>query len=510
MTNTVVPNTPRFASLSRAVVTTVIVTAIFLYILYGTVKQPPFIGFPFTVDDYIWQSCDPPVLTPSRPVAMWAVYLVSRIPGKSSFYIAQHVFTLVYPLLVLWFLSIFCNRSITPIRAMAFAVIAFCSTGPLLSCKFTLTSNHASQLFGIGAMLLLHHAQLKRRWDLLAGGILLFALSTFGKEDFILAVLLLGCYHLITARFRAPIAIVQFGLLLAVCTSLWAYTKWIEVSPFISGGNENYPYHISLAPASVYHIALHYLGCSLPTLLLQIGAGTALVGGLFLARRLEFAFGVAIVLALVAPYSILPNHVCDFYMINWSPWIAGLIVIVPPTLALDGWQWEFILRRLVAGLVAAAVVFGLVKVLQQTQAERTFWAKWIQAQQTRNQHIVSELCKNQKRFGGEPVVGVVGMKDLSPWLNLSGTYLARLGFTQRWVVFVKPGEPLYDTYMEPSHELPPGRAVCFQPLSALSDYPAMPCVCYDDATNLTGVCRAGDLEVVNDRAERIEKGHDLP
>jgi hypothetical protein len=496
MIGTVVPDCAGLRSRYRGAIVTAIVAAVFLLIVYGLVPQRPFLGFPFHHDDYNLQGMPQrPPLNAVRPVCFWVAYGLSRLAGGAGFYLAQNVFTLLYPLLVLWFLSVFCGRTITPLRAAAFAVIAFCTTAPFWSCKYSITSNHASGLFGVGAMLVLHHAQLNRRWDWLAGGTILFVLSVFAKEDFALAVLLLGFYHVVDPRFRRPVALVQFALLLAVCAAVWAYGHWIAPNPFTNSDSDpTAHYFVNLAPSSVFRLLLRYLAFALPSLPLQIVAGAAAVGGVFTARRLEFATVTAITLALVAPYTVLPNHVFDFYTINWSPWLAGLIVVVPPPLGLTGWRPESPLRRTAAVVQVAAVGIGLVVVLWQTQEPRVAVGTWIQNQQQHNQHMVKQLVRNRNQFAGQPTVGVVGVKGFSPWLINSGWYLARLGFTQRWVVFVHLDEALYNTQMEPDHTLPPGKLIYVQPLAALRDYPDLPCLCFDDSGNLTRVVRAAELQ----------------
>jgi len=422
---------PSFRLLLRYVVALALAYGVLDFLL---IPSNRIVLFPLHQDDYSHLSSSLSFLRPwpSRPVSTVAIALLSDA-GPRCYYIALNVLILLYPALVLLFLSHLFRRPLSLFSASLVGALVYAFPNSLDFAKYTgLLTNYSSAVFGVLAMLLFIESNRAGRPRLASAlGVGFFALSIFSKEDYGLPALLLVVYLLTFERAEKRSHAVLLGALLLLCTGLAVYNVG-SGNPYTAGASE--PYKIGLSPGSVVTTLCRYLFMSRYLAAATLAFGAALLAALrwLPLWRVRAILVGAVVAALVAPYSVLPHHVMPYYPFGWLVWQVGLLAIVASELVRTlGGRAERIALLMASALALAAVA--------TTRTERWRIVSWYQQMAERNRHMVQTLVENRDVIRRERRVGIVGVEGLSPWSLSNGNYLRRrLDLWNEWVVFASP------------------------------------------------------------------------
>lgn len=443
------------------------------------------IGFPIHHDDYDNLSrTNRPRLTGPRPVSYFAYYLVNHF-GRSATYLCLHLFTMLYPFLVLVFLTIFCRLDVSFFRTAAFALLCFSSSSVVESGKYTgMMTSQVSMLFGVGALIAFHLSHTRKEWVWLFVGATSFALSVFAKEDFILPVLCIAVYHLASPRISKGRALVEIASVIGVCALLYIHTSLFKDNVYVKGDSDpSAPYFVNLEFWSVARVFRHYVGVTLPNWPVRIAFLIAGMAWLLKGWWREYLALAAVAVGLIAPYTVLPNHIFNFYSTNWVCWWVGLIAFTPIPFRLPR------LQRATYRILAGAMALVVFSVTWDTQTTRVSVSQWYETMIRKNQRMVKSLLRHQRELGTVPSVGIVGVTDLSPWLKHQGEFLCQLGLTNQWIVFVPPDLPWYKMLLEPGDQVVPGKRTCILSSAAIGKYPDLLYIRFDADGNLTALGR---------------------
>ncbi len=455
--------------------------AALLAVAYAIVNQAliPFhrlLPFPIHSDDFrnLSESLSTVGAWPARPISTVALALLS-MAGAPVYYAALLLLTLLYPVLVLLFLSRFFERSTSPAFVLLAGATLFAFPNAVVYPMYTgLLTNLLSEVFGAAAMLCLLSASRSSRVGLWStAGILCFAASAFSKEDFVLPPLLLTAWLLSKPAARRRSTLAALLGLLAVTVVLAAYNHKIGGRAFTNLSHTG-PYTVDFSPGSVASLFLRYLTMS--RYQLAVTALSLLLALLALWRIPQWRSCVllvcAFVILLVAPYTVLPNHVYPYYAFGWLPWQIGLAGFALVELAERSAGGRARRVALVVTTVATLFAVGL------TLRERFDVVRYYQGNQDRCRRMIEALVENHDRIAREPKVGVLGLDGLSPWSLSHAEYLRRkLGLRNEWIVFVPQSSLFYqiDEGEQPLRTPP----IAVRPISALPEYSGLLFVTFD-------------------------------
>lgn len=280
-------------------------------------------------------------------------------------------------------------------------------------------------------------------WLLLS--VSLLVLSSLAKEDFILFYALSLVYAVLRwpVQRKRLIAAAGIGLLLSV--ALIAASKLLASSSFLGVVGNASSYYINLTPASVVHTVWRYLlGASHPAMhahgmLVSVTfvAATLIAIGLTVSQRAvpRTAFFVLGALTLIAPYSVLPNHVNAYYELVWLPMVIAAAVAATTEIFLllpNSSAWRSRAPALV--LLVLAVIFSLVD-----YPRRANIADWYDARAQSNARVLAILEKNRSRINAARDVCVTGADAFSPWFMHNSQYLQRvMSLDATWYILNDP------------------------------------------------------------------------
>lgn len=404
----------------------------------------------------------------SRPLSYGLIHLLSAAgPGWVS--AAGRVLTVTFVLLSWALLCQLTRPRAYWLMLAGFAVTVFSTPVIVEYVRYTGMITHLlSGSLGLAAVLALFrasgmsprrryaHGAHARRWYASAWtvhawyliSVTLIVLSVLAKEDFILFYALSLAFAALwwpVQRFR----MLSWGIAgLLLCGALIAASKRLAATRFLGVADASSPYYLDPTPGSVAHTVWRYLtGAAHPA---TQGHGTAVAAlfmvstlmALWLAARHRNAtrsgyFALA-VLALIAPYSVLPNHVNVYYELIWLPMLVALPVVA--------------MTELYAGRTPSAVWSGRMPVLVMLAIAAIFTfvdyparsgiAAWYDERMQTNARVLAILDSNRARINAAPAVCVSGADSFSPWFMHDGQYLLNvMGLSAIWNMLVAPDSP---------------------------------------------------------------------
>lgn len=299
--------------------------------------------------------------------------------------------------------------------------------------------NLCSALFALISMfsLLKGYRENKTSFFILAA--LFYTLSLFTKEDFILPNILLIAYLFLFEKIEIDINLYHRKIKLFLFSAytiisiiaLALFNKYIVHSVFTGMSTSlSAPYAVNLAFSSVFKVYMHYLISNVYSIILTISALLIFILCLFFTAvetRIKLFFLLLIILSLIMPYSVLPNHTAYFYICNWLPWQSAVIVFGLFFLT-AGWnkQTKYIF----------VAVFSIL-LIPISYPHRNYTSVRYEADAQRNKNMVSTLIYYKKKLNQESYVGVINVTHFATWLIGNGDYFRNnLGLTPRWLVFV--------------------------------------------------------------------------
>lgn len=394
-----------------------------------------------------------------RPVSTNLVFFMGGMGQNFSFFLVNFL-TISIPILVLYFVSSLLNARIGLVGVLVFSAMTFFHLSTFEHSKFLgLITNLASHFFGCLTLVLLLHARQKLSWVLVLVSSFFYALSVFSKEDFVLPPLLFITYFILKLYLpvfegraknamniddaRKWVAIVAlFFTSIALLSILYSV---LFSNPFVAGAvgdlSGNSPYAVVIDSkvlfASLIKLTFEYA-------LVPTGAFIAaliFVGVFSKTRRLESVFIFLFVFSLILPYALIPNRILPYRTFGWLSWFSAMFVVFLTLL----WGGEF--RRWIkdkfARFLAVFLVLLCALLTYMNRGTVLNVANWYALNQDMNLHMLNTIQYHKDILDNERLVGVVGVSGLSPWSNNSGAFLKnKLGFSNRWVVFVD-GSSIY-------------------------------------------------------------------
>lgn len=382
-----------------------------------------------------------------RPLSTLAIVVLDRIdPDWLTWSI--RLLTVVYAWLCWQLLGqLSCVRQ----RSLTTLIVATCvfSTPVIVEyARYTGMITHLlSGTLGLLATLLLVKGASSARYRYSALSVPVILMSVLAKEDFILLYLYTAavCAIQFKGSRNANLKVMLAAGVLAVL--MIAAEKYLDASSFLGDSNTASSYYLNTSAPSVLNTVYRYLkGADHPAL---VGHGevtfslfvisAVIAAGISIAqRRISVsAYGVGAALAVIGPYSVLPNHVNAYYEFLWTPLIIGTFI-----LAL---QEVTRLARPPALSAAAAVVLAIATSVLINAVDlpaRKSVAHWYDAIAADNQQVLQTLRSHHDQMAAGTTTCIIGASLFSPWYMHGGAYLSNnLDLHSHWVVATAPGSP---------------------------------------------------------------------
>lgn len=277
----------------------------------------------------------------------------------------------------------------------------------------------------------------------------LLLLSTLAKEDFILFYVFSVAYIL----FKSEKPIKKRALLglagLASSLLMVAGAKFLAASSFLGASDAQSSYFIDTSPVAVANTVWRYLtGAGHPAMIVhgKIIAGLlifAAIAALIVSIRDRILpktlYMIGAALTLIAPYSVLPNHVNAYYELIWLPFIIGAACVAMAELMKTSRTTVF--RSSLASIILAMLT---MQIYDTDTPGRFSVAHWYDAMGADNAKLLKYLEQHKAAIDTAPSVCVYGANSFSPWYMHSGQYLGTvMGLHTVWNIVMDKNSPLY-------------------------------------------------------------------
>ncbi|MDR3617291.1 MAG: hypothetical protein P4L53_27290 [Candidatus Obscuribacterales bacterium] len=369
-----------------------------------------------------------------RPLStvMWS-FLCALGPRK--FFLIAEIWVIAYIALVFTYTkALFAIKSkvigltvIAAITAVCFEYLTqyFYFSGAILGVM--------SGSFAVASMLSflsLRDEKFKAYW--LLAPILLSIASLLCKEDFALPMLLFFGFQIGTSRGgdkkKAIIVLLSTGLVLG---ATFVLQKVIAPSQFFSG--QSVHYEMGLGVSSILHTYKRYLFCTKGAV---IACLVQAIGSLYVLARNHASYKRELLLltlqsmSLIGPFSLLPNHFCEFYALAWICFQSAFILLlaIPTAKAVSAPKW----------LTVVLTVLVSVVVVWCTQPQRAGLLGWYSHASSLSSNEDASLLKYKTKINQAKSVVVVDPPACNAWLRTDGSYLRnRLGLQTQWLVLAE-------------------------------------------------------------------------
>ncbi|RBL68120.1 hypothetical protein C3E98_027355 [Pseudomonas sp. MWU13-2625] len=433
-----------------------LISVVFYYMAYYSVSDLLPSSVPVHHDDYTNYSSAAGGLALSwiRPLSTWLIFIFSSL-GPEWLIWSVRIFTATYVFLA-WKILI---EVVRPrqywISLLLFAVAALCSPIVAEYARYTgMVTHMMSGCLGLAAVYCLFKDDRESNNGWLYASVVLLVLSTLAKEDFILFYVFSFVYVMIKSDkpLKPRLLVGLAGL--AVSLLMVAGAKFLAASSFLGASDTQSSYFIDTSIMGVATTVWRYLtGAGHPAM---AGHGQIIAGAMIFAsiaslivlirdRKIpKSLYVVGATLTLIAPYSVLPNHVNAYYELIWLPFIIGAVYVALAEL-LNTWK-PAATRSYAACAALAALAFWLAI----TDAPgRLSVAHWYDAVGSNNARFFKQLEDNKAAINAAPSVCVYGANAFSPWYMHSGQYLETvMGLHTVWNVVADKSSALYPGFAQ--------------------------------------------------------------
>lgn len=429
----------------------VLISVIFYWMAYYSVSDLLPGSTPVHHDDFTNYSSAAGGLAWSwiRPLSTWLIYIFASL-GPDCLIWAVRIFTATYVFLC-WKILVEVIQPRQYWMTLVLFAIASLST-PIIAeyARYTgMVTHMMSGCLGLAAVYFLFKEDREANGVWLYVSIALLLLSTLAKEDFILFYVFSFAYVMFKST-RAIRKRVLAGLIgLAVSLLMVAGAKFLAASSFLGASDAQSSYFIDTSVKGVASTVWRYL----------TGAGHPAMAdhGLIISMSMLFSSVVALLvlirdrkipatlyvigaaLTLIAPYSVLPNHVNAYYELIWLPFVIGSIFVALTELLKSTHATP--IRAYVICVLLAAVAAALYVI---DTPGRLSVANWYDTVGADNKKVLKQLEDNKAAINAAPSVCIYGANAFSPWYMHNGQYLETvLGLRTKWNIVIDKNSALY-------------------------------------------------------------------
>lgn len=432
--------------LNKSMVEFFLFAVVFLFNAYFSVSTLLPNAVPIHHDDYTNYASGSGNITLGwvRPLSTLAIQVLSGISPDTLIWVVR-LLTVLY-IFLHWklFLEVYGAVQFRLLFSILYASAVLASPIVVEYGRYTGMVTHLiSGCLGVAASLLMIRQIKFPNLINLSLSVCLFILSALAKEDFVLLYAASVGYTLLCAKHnKARISLAGMvgigGGALVVLSA-----KVLVKSGFLGVPDPNSTYYIDISLRSVALTIIKYLKGALHPAMLEHGKFYFL---LFVFSAASFMF-VALVrrripsgsfcliagLAVMAPYSVLPNHINAYYELLWAPlFISGAVLA-----GLD--LFAVVLKnKLERHLMALLLMFSITVVANLIDYQgRKSIATWYDSVSLSNSLTLTALQENRENINKVGEACITGADIFSPWYMHDGSYLVNvLGLNAHWIIFI--------------------------------------------------------------------------
>jgi len=330
------------------------------------------------------------------------------------------------------------------------AIVVFSSPIVVEYARYTGMATHLlSGCLGIAAALALRRSFVINSASYVWVANVLITMSVLAKEDFLLLYIFsyaFFCFYLNTSlRMK-----ITGGVGIILAAGAFLAFKFLSASEFLGAVGQNSTYFLSVAPSSIARTYFAYLsGGSHPAtqshgLIVLFSCSIAAVCGLaWMRRSMTALYLLGCGLAVIAPYSLLPNHVNSYYEFIWWPFIV--LAFFSEILTIGESVFQAKEKLIWSGycttgvLVLVAITAGSVDM-----SGRRSIGQWYDSVQRSNGEVLTKLrTMTASELSSSDNICVLNADSFSPWYMHGGNYLSRVMlFPNKWTVYVPENSDL--------------------------------------------------------------------
>jgi hypothetical protein len=428
---------------------------IFYYEAYASVSNFPLNSTPVHHDDYSNYSNGSSDFQWSwnRPLSTYIIHLVGHF---SPSYLSGmlRLLGLLYVFLVWDLLRQIVRIQATWLVLPLFGVAVFSSPIIVEYARYTGMITHLlSGCLGVASVLMLFKACLQTKymhfWSFKSLiSLLLLVLSSLAKEDFVLFYVVSAIYASMRWKENKTNILISSSIGVGSCIIFIAASKLIASSDFLGVADLASTYYINISPSSVLstiwqyllsstHPAMYHHGKLVMLVVTVVSLAIAVLS--ILARRVTASLYFLLAsFSLIAPYSILPNHISVYYEFIWLPFIFVAFIAAASQLA-------YCLPKssvLQSSPVVIATLFLATSSSIVNYAGRSSIANWYDLRLNSNYRVLSILDKNRSLINSAGLVCVTGADNFSPWYMHSSKYLRKvMNLSATWYILDEAASP---------------------------------------------------------------------
>ncbi|NWB95184.1 hypothetical protein HX882_04660 [Pseudomonas gingeri] len=434
----------------------VLVSVVFYWMAYYSVSGLLPNSIPIHHDDYSNYSLLANGVAWSwiRPLSTWLIYLLSSL-GPDWLIWTVRILTATYVFLCWKILIEVMQPRQYWITLALFAMASLSSPIVAEYARYTgMVTHMMSGCLGLAAVYCLFKDDREENDNWLYVSVALLLLSTLAKEDFILFYAFSFAYILLKSKKalkKRPLV----GLVgLVISLLIVAGSKFFAASPFLGISDAQSPYLVDISPSGVAATVWRYLRwdehpvmavhgriISMALIFSSVVAMIVLLRDRTIPKTLYI---VGAILTLIAPYSVLPNHVNPYYELIWLPFIITSVYV-----ALTELLNMNTVTRLRTYLVCAALAAFAIPLYLTDTPRRLNVAHWYDTQESNNTKVFKRLEDNKAAINASPSVCVYGANSFSPWYMHGGQYLDNvMDLHTKWNIVIDKTSPLYPGFLQ--------------------------------------------------------------
>lgn len=376
-----------------------------------------------------------------RPLSSLAIYVLDNVSPEALIW-AVRLLTVLFAWLTWRLLCQLTTHENKFIFSILFAIAAFSTPVIAEYARYTGMITHLmSGVFGVLACHLLIKGAIEHNKNLQIASAAALLLSILAKEDFILLYAFTAVFVAINYKDTRKNTIRLGALSVGISLVIIGCSKFLAASRFLGDSSATSTYYMDVAPGSITVTVFKYLtGAGHPSLethgilifsSFAFSAFCAVCISIIKRQLSTSAYGVGATLAIIAPYSVLPNHVNAYYEFLWVPFIAGTLAITLLELTSLS-KTQSITTRYIAPTAFAAMIVLLSLV---DYPGRKSIANWYDVIGGENAVLLNNLVESKTEINATKATCVTGAGNFSPWYMHSGKYLSNvLDLHSNWIL----------------------------------------------------------------------------
>lgn len=434
----------------------VMISSVFYLMSYYSVSDLQPSSIPVHHDDYTNYSSSTSGIIWSwiRPLSTVLIYALSTL-GPDWLIWTVRILVVAYVFMCWNILRVFVGPGQYWISLALFSMSVLSSPIIVEYARYTGMITHmTSGCLGLAAVNFLFKYDRNNSYIWICVSVIFLLLSSLAKEDFILFYAFSFVYVLFKSKksLNKQVLIGLIGLVISLL--MVAGSKFFAESSFLGVSDAQHPYFIDISPISVAmtvwsylmgsgHPAMRMHGQFIAAVMIFSSISTLVV--ILRNRTLPKTFYlIGAVLTLIAPYSVLPNHVNLYYELIWLPFIIGSVFVAVSDIISARSALPLRSYLVCASLTAICVSLNVVDM-----SGRFSVARWYDAVELDNAKFFKYLEDNRAIINSSPKVCVYGASAFSPWYLHNGQYLENvMGLYTVWNIIVDKSSPLYTGFLQ--------------------------------------------------------------